>query len=64
MLLSKLLEGIEYTYQGNTDVQIEDVVYDSRIARPDTAFVCIVGFQLDGHNYAQSAYEKGFFHPA
>lgn len=59
MLLSKLLEGIEYTYQGNTDVQIEDVVYDSRIARPDTAFVCIVGFQLDGHNYAQSAYEKG-----
>ena len=59
MLLSKLLEGIEYTYQGNTDVQIEDIVYDSRIARPDTAFVCIVGFQLDGHNYAQSAYEKG-----
>ena len=59
MLLNRLLDGIEYSSYGNLDVEVEDIVYDSRVARPNTAFVCIVGFQLDGHNYAQSAYEKG-----
>ena len=59
MLLNELLNGIEYTFTGNLNVEIEDIVYDSRIARENTAFVCIVGFQLDGHNYAKDAYEKG-----
>ena len=59
MLLSRLLDGIEYTFKGNLEVEIEDIVYDSRIARENTAFVCIVGFQLDGHNYAADAYAKG-----
>jgi len=59
MLLNELLNGIEYTFKGNLNVEIEDIVYDSRIARENTAFVCIVGFQLDGHNYAADAYAKG-----
>lgn len=59
MLLNELLNGIEYTFTGNLNVEIEDIVYDSRIARENTAFVCIVGFQLDGHNYAADAYAKG-----
>ena len=39
MLLNELLNGIEYTFKGNLNVEIEDIVYDSRIARENTAFV-------------------------
>ena len=38
---------------------IADIVYDSRKARADVIFVCIVGAVADGHKYAASAYEKG-----
>lgn len=38
---------------------IKDIVYDSRKAAPDTAFVCVVGAASDGHDYAGMAYEKG-----
>lgn len=59
MFLNRLLDGIEYTVRGDINVDIEDIVYDSRVARGNTAFVCIVGFQLDGHDYAADAYSKG-----
>lgn len=39
--------------------QITDIVYDSRKARKDVIFVCIVGAVADGHRFAASAYEKG-----
>ena len=38
---------------------INDIVYDSRKAAPDTLFVCMRGAVTDGHKYAKSAYEKG-----
>ncbi|MBR6514278.1 MAG: UDP-N-acetylmuramoyl-L-alanyl-D-glutamate--2,6-diaminopimelate ligase [Clostridia bacterium] len=38
---------------------IKDIVYDSRKAAPDTAFVCLVGARSDGHSFAQMAYDKG-----
>lgn len=38
---------------------IKDIVYDSRKAAPDTAFVCLVGAKSDGHNFARMAYDKG-----
>ena len=38
---------------------IEDIVYDSRKAKENTAFVCLVGAASDGHDYAKMAYEKG-----
>ena len=38
---------------------ISDIVYDSRKAKENTIFVCIVGAVADGHKYAASAYEKG-----
>ncbi len=59
MLLNRLLEGINATVYGDNNLEIEDIVYDSRVARAGNVFVCIVGFQVDGHNYAASAYEKG-----
>lgn len=38
---------------------IVDIVYDSRKAKENTAFVCLVGAASDGHDYAKAAYEKG-----
>ena len=44
MKLDKILQNIEYTVlAGNTDMDITDIVYDSRKAKEGTAFVCIPG---------------------
>ena len=40
-------------------LEISGVTCDSRKVEPGFAFVCIVGSLSDGHNYAQSALEKG-----
>ena len=60
MKTAKLMEGILYEIlSGNTDTDIESVVYDSRKVTPNSAFVCLTGFNTDGHAYIDSALEKG-----
>lgn len=44
---------------GSPDLEIRSVAYDSRKALPGTLFVCIDGFNTDGHLYAQSAIDNG-----
>ena len=66
MTISALLaeSGIAYT-ASHTDLSAWDgislsaLVYDSRRASPDTAFVCMPGARLDGHDFAQAVYEAG-----
>ncbi len=41
------------------DVEITDITIDSRAVRPGSAFVCIVGEQTDGHNFAKMAEDSG-----
>ena len=57
MLLKDLLSGI--AYQGNADVEIKDIVSDSRKVTPGSAFVCIKGYETDGHLYAEKAASSG-----
>lgn len=60
MKLKDLLSTIEYAVvQGNTDIDICDVIYDSRKVVEGCAFVCIKGYTVDGHKYAADAAEKG-----
>ncbi len=60
MTLREVLQGIEIdTKNLDLNINIKDIVYDSRKAAPKTIFVCISGFQTDGHKYALSAYDKG-----
>ena len=60
MKLSKLLTQCEYTVlQGNTDIDIVDVIYDSRKVTKGCAFVCLKGFNVDGHKFIPDALEKG-----
>ena len=60
VLLQKLLEGIPYKMlQGTDQAEIKMPVYDSRKVQPGDLFVCITGFQTDGHRYIPMALEKG-----
>lgn len=58
MLLSKLMEGIEYSgFSGDCDIC--GLTADSRKVTEGMAFVCINGVARDGHEFAPSAVEKG-----
>ncbi len=59
MLLKEILGTTEYTSLGNTDIEVSDIVYDSRKAEKGTMFVCLRGARFDGHQYAHKAYENG-----
>ena len=60
MKLEKLLSSLNYeVLKGSLDTEIDDIIYDSRKAVKGTAFVCLKGFNTDGHKYAQDAIEKG-----
>ena len=60
MKLKKLLNKIDYKLiKGNDDVEISDIAYDSRNVSDGYAFICIVGNNVDGHDYIDSAIKKG-----
>ena len=59
MLLSQLTGVIDTRCQNFTDTDINDIIYDSRKAKPSTLFVCLTGAVTDGHKYAESAYNNG-----
>lgn len=51
------VETIETT--GKLDIEISGVAYDSRKVKPGFVFVCIKGFQTDGHKYIPNALAQG-----
>ena len=54
MKLSNLLEKLNYEcLQGSVDVEISQVIYDSRKVCEDCLFICIKGANFDGHDYAK-----------
>ncbi len=59
MKLSEILKNTVYFGCIKNDVEIKDIVYDSRKAEAGVIFVCLSGLKADGHKYALSAYEKG-----
>lgn len=60
MKLNQLLKTVEYTLiKGNADTEVSDIIYDSRKITPGSMFVCLKGYNSDGHSYASQAVEKG-----
>ena len=60
MKLEKLLEGIEYELvKGNIDTDVNNIYYDSRKVEKGSLFYCMEGTTVDGHDYIDSAIEKG-----
>lgn len=60
MKLKQLISQCEYSIlSGSIDIEIADVIYDSRKVTPGCAFVCLKGFNVDGHKFIPDALEKG-----
>ncbi len=58
--LEKLLERLDYrVIQGDTEIEITELVYDSRKLVKGCLFVCIKGTVVDGHTFITEAAEKG-----
>ena len=60
MVLAALLEKLEYELDsGSEDMQIENVVYDSRKVTEGSLFICIEGGTADGHTFIPDVVKKG-----
>lgn len=60
MILEKVFENINYELvQGSIDTNVNDIKYDSRIVENGDLFVALSGYYMDGHDYIDTAIEKG-----
>ncbi len=60
MKLKQLVSDVQCELiKGNAECEITGVAYDSRLVGPGSLFVCLKGFQTDGHKYIQNAVEAG-----
>lgn len=60
MLLSNLMKNLDYTViKGNNDIEISDIIYDSRKVTDGTVFVALKGYNVDGHKFIGQAIQKG-----
>ena len=60
MKLRELLAGVEILSANvNMDMDITDVVYDSRKVTEGSLFVAISGFATDGNRFIPMALQKG-----
>ena len=56
----ELLAAIPYKQiKGELPEQIKHLTIDSRDIQPDSLFVCIAGYTVDGHDFAQRAADQG-----
>lgn len=60
MLFTALTQGVVFsTTQGNTQVEIAAIRFDSRQVQPGDLFVAVRGVQADGHHFIQKAIDNG-----
>ena len=60
MILSEILYKVSLqAVAGKTDIDITDIVFDSRKTQKGSLFVAISGTQVDGHNFISTAIEQG-----
>ncbi|MBR1779542.1 MAG: UDP-N-acetylmuramoyl-L-alanyl-D-glutamate--2,6-diaminopimelate ligase [Clostridia bacterium] len=60
MRLKDILRDVEHkTVAGNENIEITDIVYDSRKVTKQSVFVCLAGSNFDGHEYINDAIKGG-----
>ena len=60
MKLKALLNGLDVLcVNADPELEIVDIVYDSRKVKPGSLFVAVTGFVTDGNKYIPMALEKG-----
>lgn len=61
--LTRLLQGLEYERISGSgeieQIEVTEVIYDSRKVTPGSLFICIKGANVDGHEFAAQAVEAG-----
>lgn len=58
--LSEILEGIELmSSSGDKETIIQGITMDSRQVQPGDLYACVPGLNVDGHDFAAQAMEKG-----
>jgi len=60
MNLKELLNKVSYNLlNGDLDIKINDIKYDSRKVKPNDMYIALVGFHSDGHDYIEEAINNG-----
>lgn len=60
MRLEEFVSKMDYSLlQGDLDIEIASLVYDSRKVEKDSVFVCITGTVRDAHDFIPEVIEKG-----
>lgn len=60
MKLNELLEGLDYeVISGKDDIEVKDICWDSRRVTQKSLFICVKNRNVDRHEYAAAAVEKG-----
>ena len=59
MTLREIVEYIECSVNGNPDIEIKGIAYDSRAVKDGYLFIAIKGYETDGHKYIDSAVKNG-----
>ena len=60
MKVKELLKGLSYDcVQGSEEIEVTEIVNDSRKVVPGCLFMCITGANFDGHDYAAEVTAKG-----
>ncbi len=60
MRLTQMLEHLQYeVVQGNDEIEVTELINDSRKVTEGSVFVCISGAVSDGHAYAGDVADKG-----
>ena len=60
MKLREMLKDVKYELvQGDLDIELKDIAYNSKNANSDIGFVALTGFRVDGHDYIDAAIDLG-----
>lgn len=60
IVLKNILNSLNIVYQqGNVDIGISDIVFDSREVSKNSLFVAVSGTQSDGHAFVKKAIDNG-----
>ena len=58
--LEDILENVAtVNINGNTEKSVSEIIFDSRKAKTGSLFVAVRGTQVDGHDFLESAIQKG-----
>ena len=59
-ILKEWLRGTDYKLLcGSDECEVEDVIFDSRKAKPHTVFVCMCGSKTDSHDFIPEVLDRG-----